>query len=181
MGDVTHTHLIIEPSAGSGRFVKTLRAQWPGSTIIAVEIRAEEQQNLHTAGANHVYAGTDWSWWVSQTGFQGPVLQVGNPPFSLAQEHIEASFKYLPTKSTIAFLLRLSFFGGKARNFEFWKQAGLKFLKYIIPIAPRPSFKKGKSDNSEYGLFIWEKDNTAPTTVLDSIMWSKKRPTRVKK
>lgn len=173
-------HMFIEPSAGSGRFVKAMRATWPNNAIAAVEFRLEEEQNLRDAGATYVSI-MDWTQWVSQCHFPPNVILIGNPPFSLAQSHIEAGFHFLPTGAIIAFLLRFSFFGGKERNQTFWLKDGQKFLKHVIPIAPRPSFKKGTSDNSEYAVFIWEKGNTQKTTVLEPILWEKKRAPRVGK
>lgn len=172
--------MLIEPSAGSGRFVRAMRTAWPTSVIAAVELRAEEEQNLKDSGATYVSI-MDWVSWVSQCVFPQPVLSIGNPPFSLAQSHIEAGFQYLPTSSLICCLLRFSFFGGKDRNKTFWLKDGQKFLKHIIPIAPRPSFKKGTSDNSEYAVFMFEKGFEGPATILEPIIWVKKRPVRVKK
>lgn len=159
-----------------------MRKQWPDSTIAAVELRLEEEEKLRDAGATYVSI-MDWIQWVTLCHFppNKTVISIGNPPFSLAQKHIESSFDFFPTKSLVIYLLRFSFFGGKLRNQEFWKQRGLKFLKYVIPIAPRPSFKKGVTDNSEYAVYVWEKDYQGVPVITDSILWQKKSRFRVPK
>jgi hypothetical protein len=177
-GDVTYSHVVVEPSAGNGTFVRPLRAAWPRATIISVELRPEEAQNLQEAGSTFVAIG-DWTEWALKMDLKTPALCVGNPPFSLAQSHLEAAFRYLPAGSNIVLLLRFSFFGGNERNQTFWLKEGGKFLKHIIPIAPRPSFVKGTSDNSEYALFIWEVGFSREATVLPPLLWEKRvRPVK---
>lgn len=176
MGDISTTHSLIEPSAGNGVFVKEMRAVWPTAPIVAVEVRPNEQEIL-AAGANQVIT-SDWTAWIKYAkdfyANQGkPVVIIGNPPFSLAQEHIEAAFENLPTDSTISFLLRFSFLGTKKRV-PFWAGNGGKFLEILEPIVPRPSFVKGSQDNSEYALFNWKKGFNQPTVLGDAILWEKR-------
>lgn len=173
--------LLIEPSAGSGAFVREMRAAWPDAAgLWAIEIRPEHG-NLLAAGANSVVQA-DWVQWARWMGannhFQSfehlPILLCGNPPFSQAQAHLEETFKVFKAGTQVAFLLRFSFFGGKERNQTFWLKDGGKFLKYVIPIAPRPSFVKGTSDNSEYAIFIWQVGWNGPATILSPILWEKR-------
>lgn len=169
--------MLIEPSAGSGTFVKLMREAWPTSPIMAIDLR-NNAQNLMNLGAT--YAATyDWCAWVRYMAqaaqFTTPVVLIGNPPFSLAQVHLEEAFRCLPVGSEINFLLRNGFFGGRARNETFWKKAGGQFLDSFTPIAPRPSFVKGKNDNSEYAIFTWAvgKDFT-PAKVKPPLIWEKR-------
>lgn len=103
-----------------------------------------------------------------------PPTLIGNPPFSLAQAHLEAGFKHLPLHTDIWFLLRYGFLGGRERTKTFWQAAGGQFLRYIIPIAPRPSFVKGKNDNSEYAVFNWRVGYNEKAQVLPHILWEKR-------
>lgn len=155
-----------------------MREAWPSSPILAVDLR-NNAQNLMELGAT--YASTyDWVAWVrtmAENGqFTTPVVMIGNPPFSLAQAHLEAAFKYLPVGSEINFLLRNGFFGGKERNETFWKKAGGQFLDSFTPIAPRPSFVKGRNDNSEYAIFTWAvgKDWSTPARIKPPLLWEKR-------
>ncbi len=177
-GDITNSHVLVEPSAGNGAFVRPMRSTWPSAIIVSVELRPEEQ-SLRDSGSSYIFT-QDWVNWVASARFDSPVLCIGNPPFSLAQQHLEAAFANLPTKSSICLLLRLSFFGGKDRNIGFWLKNGGLYLKYLSPIAPRPSFIRGTSDNSEYGLFIWEIGYQRDATILDPILWEKRRNVRPK-
>lgn len=178
--------LLVEPSAGNGVFVRHMREAWNPdvAAIWAVDIRDEKSAVLG-AGASYFHQG-DWVEWVrliaasksAGWGTEVPLL-IGNPPFSLAQAHLEASFKHLPLRSNICFLLRYGFLGGKDRTKTFWQVAGGQFLRHLIPIAPRPSFVKGKNDNSEYAVFIWEVGYDGPATVLPHILWEKRvRPVK---
>ncbi len=184
-GDVSASHVLIEPSAGSGTFVRYMRQAWPTSTLIAVELRIEEEENLRQSGATYV-AIADWSQWtvehpparwiIPNVANNTPSLIIGNPPFTLAQKHLESIFQAFPEGSEVAYLLRFSFFGGRERTVQFWQAQGMQFLKHIIPIAPRPQFVRGTSDNSEYAVFIWKIGHSEPATILPSILWEKREP-----
>lgn len=161
---------VIEPSAGSGAFVRPLREIWGLQPLIAVDIEPNVQA-LHDAGADEIYKA-DWVEWVRSYKIDGPTLVVGNPPFSKATEHISAGLDYLLPGSHICFLLKLNFFGGKDRELTFWRQGQLRFL---IPIIGRPSFVKGEkssTDTNEYAVFIWEVGYAGPPVVLfPHIIW----------
>lgn len=161
---------VVEPSAGEGVFVRAARALWPSSQITAIEIRKEMEQTLLDAGADFVYAED-----VLRPGgvnqFNADLI-IGNPPFAQAEEHITSLLARMKTGSHLAFLLRLGFYGAKAR-LAFWKANP---EKYFMPITPRPGFKlngKGKlgTDSQEYGVFIWEKGYTGPAMRLPHLVW----------
>lgn len=167
----------IEPSAGNGVFVKHIKANWPeAQQIWAIELRPETEA-LTQAGATYI-AQADWVQWVrymaDQAFFKVPPICIGNPPFSLAQAHLEAAFQSLPAWTNICFLLRYGFLGGRERTKTFWQEKGGQYLKYIIPIAPRPSFVKGKNDNSEYAVFVWEVGYVEKAQILPHILWEKR-------
>lgn len=163
-------HEIVEPSAGSGAFVRPMAELWSTRPIRAVDI-APNKKKLIEAGADTVDR-QDWVEWVSEDGTCGPTLVIGNPPFSLATEHISAGLDCLIPGSHICFLLKLNFFGGKEREEIFWRQGQ---LKYFIPITGRPSFIKGaksSTDTNEYGVFIWEVGWTGKAVIeLPHILW----------
>jgi hypothetical protein len=161
---------VIEPSAGAGAFVRPLRELWGLQPLIAIDINPNVQA-LRDAGADDVFKA-DWVSWAQTYKVDGPTLVVGNPPFSLAQEHISAGLDYLLPGSHICFLLKMNFFGGKERELTFWRQGQ---LRYFIPILGRPSFVKGaksSTDFNEYGCFIWEVGYTGkPTIEFPHIIW----------
>jgi hypothetical protein len=161
---------VIEPSAGTGVFVRPLRQLWSLPPLIAIDTHPSVKA-LHKAGADDVHKA-DWVQWVKQYKVEGPTLVVGNPPFSLAEDHIFAGLEYLLPGSHIAFLLKMNFFGGKARAATLWNQGQ---LRWVIPIVGRPSFVKGAkavNDTNEYGCFIWEVGYAGkPSIELPHITW----------
>jgi hypothetical protein len=161
---------VIEPSAGAGAFVRPLRELWSLQPLIAIDIDPNVEA-LRAAGADDIHTA-DWGTWVKTYRVDGPTLVVGNPPFSLAHEHISAGLDYLLPGSHICFLLKLNFFGGKERERVFWRQGQ---LRYLIPIIGRPTFVKGEkasNDTNEYGVFIWEVGFSGrPEILFPHIFW----------
>ena len=160
---------VIEPSAGQGAFVRVLRELWGLQPLIAIDITADDAL-LRGAGADDVFKA-DWVEWLKSYRIDGPTLVVGNPPFSLAKEHVLAALDYLLPGSHICFLLKQNFFGSRDR-LDFWKQGQ---LRYFIPIVPRPSFVKGEksnTDTNEYAVFIWEVGYTGKAEIVfPHIVW----------
>jgi hypothetical protein len=89
-----------------------------------------------------------------------PDLIIGNPPYSEAQDHIEAAFRRVTSTvsmsqnpGTVAMLLRVSFASGKGRV-PFWHRYR-RFLREMYVLAERPSFTGGATDACDYGWFVW--------------------------
>lgn len=163
---------IIEPSAGWGVFVREARRVWgPTIHIHANEIRGEEAQNLINSGASNV-SHRDWAELIRSWKPAGQPLILGNPPFSLATEHIAAIMESCEKGTTAAFLLKQNLLGGVDRAKNFWPKHPYKFK---IPLVPRPSFKKtakASNDTNEYAVFFWEVGYVGPSvTVFPHIIW----------
>lgn len=163
---------ILEPSAGDGAFVRAARATWPAADIWAAEIREECKAVLRAAGATVV----DNCDLLTISGFVATDLIIGNPPFAVAEQHIRHLLDNMKEGAHLAFLLRLGFYESKER-LDFWETYP---EKYFIPIVPRPGFKlngEGKqgTDSQAYGLFIWQKGWTGPSTRLPHLVWKKAR------
>lgn len=173
---VAEPRFLVEPSAGTGSFVRAVKATWPETWVEAVEVNPDHAGHLVAADADFV-ATDDWPKWAdaSVAGQRGsPDLILGNPPFRQAQEHIEAGLRWLGEGGRLAFLLRLNFLGSSSRV-GFWGQPGLESVSVI---APRPSFglnKKGKpgTDGTEYALFVWRKGYEGPPQLGAPIVWEK--------
>ena len=82
-------------------------------------------------------------------------LILTNPPFNEAQEFVRYS---LTRANTVIMLLRLGFLSSiKRKQFnQINKPTGL------IILSKRPSFVEGRSDNSDYAWFIWDKTDRTP-------------------
>ncbi len=146
---------IVEPSAGSGSFVRAAKVVWPESMVMAVDLHEKHHADLTHAGATSYVIGD----WLKQdvAGFK-PDLILGNPPFSLAEAHIGHALGGLEDGKHLAFLLPVTFLCGQKRARSMWtKPSPFGGLRYFGPIAQRPSFSGGGTDMVEYGIFIWER------------------------
>lgn len=158
--------VLIEPSAGMGPFVRELRGEFPLKDIIAVDIDGGFATACTESGATE-FVVSDWVEYVTKKQAGVKALVIGNPPFSLAQEHIFAALSSLKQGSWVVQLLRMSFFGSQKR-IDFWAR---RDLKHLIPLSKRPKFKKKGSDNSEYGIYVWEVGFNGNATILPHIMF----------
>ena len=152
--------VIVEPSAGSGAFVKACLDVWPGAHVRAVEPREGEHDALRAAGAEQVYS-TTLEGFIGNGGdvvLQEADLVIGNPPFSKFTEHVRLLLANMRPGAYLAFLLRLGTLASHDRV-SFWQDCPAELLRALVP---RPGFKlngEGKkgTDMQEYGLFVWRK------------------------
>lgn len=159
---------ILEPSAGEGAFVRAVFKTWPLANIQAVECRLECSDILKKI--NNTYVFTSQLLDIPKNIIQKYDCVIGNPPFNQANEHISFLLDQMSNRSYLSFLLRINFLGSK-RRLEFWK----KYPEYgLAPIVPRPGFSSnGKTDMTEYGLFIWKKGYIGPSLRLPHLVWTK--------
>lgn len=91
---------------------------------------------------------------------------ITNPPFNLAQEIITKALYDVRSGGYVIMLLRLNFFGSKAR-FPFWENQ-LPTHAYVHH--RRMSFTDdGKTDSIEYMHCVWQKDIYPESTKLKII------------
>ena len=81
-------------------------------------------------------------------------LVLGNPDYAIAEKAVRHCMSLLAPGGHLAFLLRLAFLGGAGRV-QLYRDHPLRYLQ---PVAQRPSFTGGGSDPMEYGLFVWARD-----------------------
>lgn len=148
------TPVILEPSCGSGAFIKACKRKWPNSHIHGIDVRPLGFEALQ-AGAS-AWTQIEWEKFIyyETYGENDIDLILGNPPYSLAQKHIELALDRVKKGGYVAFLLRINFLASRKR-FEFFNKNPLFAL---FPICGRPSFKNGTTDQTEYGMFVWYKD-----------------------
>jgi hypothetical protein len=172
LADVPAPRYVVEPSAGTGAFVRAIRKTWPAARVRAVEVDPALALPLSIADADIVYTA-DWPQHAADAvdgGAPPPDLILGNPPYRQAQEHIEAGLRWLAPGGRLAFLLRLNFLGSAARV-DFWRRGE---LESVSTIAPRPSFTgDGKTDGTEYALFVWRKGHIDRPVLGEPLTWEK--------
>lgn len=153
-------HFILEPGAGGGAFLRAACVVWPEAARLGLDL---EPQAL----------GVEKGDFLAVKPSAHFSLVVGNPPYNLAEEFVDAAMKHLEHGGHAAFLLRLSFLGGQARARTLW---GRRNLRWLIPITPRPSFTPdGKTDASEYAIFVW-RCGWLGNAEIDSPLWWEPRP-----
>ena len=175
--------LILEPCAGKGPFVKAARKTWPGSKVVAVDIRPECEGPCLEAGAVK-FACFDSTHLPAAT-IAAADLIITNPPFKLADALARHFWARMKDGAVLAFLLSVTFLGSKDR----WEEEPsglfkLAPLSYMVPIVPRPDFG-ATSPKFEAGLFIWVAgDGDANHGALipsDPVRWVKAKRTWAKK
>lgn len=174
VGDVKH---IIEPSAGSGSFVRAAREVFPAANILAIDIRPDVRQQCLDAGADGFIA-QDWPTYVREhkSSFRETTLVIGNPPFrspvggargDLATAHILAALDALRPDSYLALLLRLPHLCGRNRAEKLWARGGLFAL---VPLAVRPKYVNNRSDACEYALYLWKSGHAGEAKLLPPLL-----------
>jgi len=160
--------LLIEPSAGEGHICRAL--EWHGYVVsLAVELRAEERERLEQDAVTVIIG--DWLNLVRQDSFRDDlqvqmtdagISIVGNPPWSLACQFIQACLSLNP--DYLALLLpwqlpaRPPSKKTRAAERDAWEVVFSGHQPTGLHPVPRPSFTMdGKSGVSECGWFVWQK------------------------
>lgn len=184
--------MILEPSAGNGAFVRAARAVWPGSRIIAVEPREVCKAPLAELAQLHSCTLEEYVRWASAHGELNDFdLVIGNPPFSLAEEHIRLLLNSMRPGAVLAFLLRVGFFEARKttrgqpleQRLAFWRAYP---EESFAPIFPRPGFvpnAKGRlaTDSQSYALFTWIVGQPGRRLRDDHLVWDKPVVPRARK
>lgn len=168
--------MVLEAHAGSGAFVRAAKTIWPDVPVTAVEIQEKYRASLVEAGADLIYI-EDFETWIQKTiNVPTSVLAIGNPPFALAEKHIQLMLDYLLPGSHISQLLKNNFLGGDDRAKGFWLSTAQQ-LDSLVPIAGRASFKttdRAMNDWNELSMYTWKTGNEvsyAGRVVFPHIFW----------
>lgn len=123
---------ILEPSAGTGAFIPALSEL---GTVTAIDPNFDRPNNFFEEEVE--WARMSLEELAADLGDERPFdIVCGNPPFSLAEEHLKLIFKMVTATGTVGFLLRSGFLSsGKRQKF---------FATYppehIYILSQRPSF-----------------------------------------
>lgn len=145
-----YAQTILDPGAGDGRWGAAAREFGQPFDLVGVELAAVCQPSAFTDW----YPETDylrWTWpW--ERSFD---LVIGNPPYRLAEAFIRKSWDLLTPGGRMVFLLPLQYMASTSRFHGLWTE--------IPPVtvavcSRRPSFYGGRTNGTDYGLFVWDKD-----------------------
>lgn len=149
---------ILEPGCGEGFFLDAFRKVWPEAVSIGVDInehlvdlaRSRGHEVVHADLFSYAREGPDWS------------AIIGNPPFSLLDEFIEACLPRVdPDFGSLAFLMRLDALGSKGRYDKIWSKHPPARV-YVMP--ERPGFTPdGGTDSIEYQVGVWKPSHEGPS------------------
>ena len=141
----------------------------------------DTKEALCAAGANTA-STDDFLDWNTDTRWS---LIIGNPPYTLgggAAAHAEKAISLLAPGGVLVFVLKMHFFGTKARV-GFWD----KFpFTAAWPIIPRPDFTGDGRDTVEYCAIAWRKNDDGMLydkqmfCVRNPIQWAVEKKAKVK-
>lgn len=179
---------ILEPSAGEGVFAEGLVRREAFVTAVEPDGFFFDSDLDRNRLNTHQSTTEDFV-----TGWYGPEFDaaVGNPPFSLAQSHVERLLTITPL---VVFLLRIAFVttAARAKWMENFRPSHIALLRH------RPTFgvpdwwvkqreeeerAKGKEfkwggDSADYAFFVWERDKLTSSTATMS--WLPEVPKEVR-
>jgi len=160
---------ILEPTAGTGRFVRGVRAKYPKAEITAIDLMPPNDKPWPEADKSYFGDYLDFEF--------GPGtfdLAIGNLPFEPMLNMILNSF--IHAKQSI-FLLRSGFLASSERR-EFFEEYRPNHV-FLLP--NRPSFdvppevladpeydwKEGQTDSADYCFACWDRMVQTERTLLD--------------
>jgi hypothetical protein len=155
---------ILDPGAGTGVWGRYARKRYPYALIRGIEIRPVLRVSF------------EYDEWFTEDYLQGSVrdtdtncrydLVIGNPPYGVggdrnyAEKFVRKAYGSLITGGYLVFLLRMAFLASQSRGAGLYKQMP---PKEVAVLSKRPSFmptghpKEGKTDATEYAIFVWQK------------------------
>ena len=152
---------ILEPSAGNGNVIETIRDRGYKNHITSLELR-EEEENILNKYSDKVIID-DFLKWKTDKKYK---TIIGNPPYSLALDFIEKSLELLEDDGELIFLLRTALLESKKR-YEFWQKNPVNKL-YVL--ANRPSFTGKGTDATSYSWYVWKKNSNKQEI---NVIWGK--------
>lgn len=146
------------PGSGYGSFLVACRETWPDADVYGYEL-----QDTMVKATRPAFV-TDHMDLTRHNLRDGHDLIIGNPPFSVADKIIPSLIARLhPTRGVLVLLLRLNYMGGQERFKTLWRDH-MPSRVYVLPA--RPGFMpNGRSDSTEYALYVWDWRHTGETTL----------------
>ena len=150
----TAVNRCLDIGAGDGRWGEVLLETQPMAEITGVEL---EDVPVNDA-FDFWYSKTDFmKWAASRRNEDGEYdLIVSNPPYYIAEPIIRSAWELLTPGGTMIMLLRLAFQASIGRYEGLWNDL---YPKEVSVCSRRPSFYGGGTNGTDYGIFVWEKDD----------------------
>lgn len=144
---------VIEPCAGDGNIARTLLQLNPELIVQCFDL-----QGKWDATIPHNWAKIEVNW-------KAPDWTITNPPFNLALPIIENAWEF--SRVGVAMLLPITW-NEPCEDRREWLLNHADNLRYIMPVCPRPHFRKGEINpktkkeyataNCTVAWYVWRKD-----------------------
>lgn len=146
---------IVDPGAGAGVWGEAARRRWPHAHISGYELRPVPKPDAYDAWLRGDFLATPT--------YPDVDLVIGNPPYSMAEAFIRRSLGQVMEGGYVLLLLRLGFLEGQKRHRGLWQT----YPPLVVGVfGDRPSFTgNGKSDNTAYAVFLWQRGYQADATL----------------
>lgn len=140
--------LWLEPSAGNGAIIRSVKAIRDDMHWLAVEKRDEEREAL-TIDRCAFYLENFLTFPFPASTFRMVSVVIGNPPYAHAEEFIHRARSLCP-RAEIVFLLRMAFVSSRERS------AFMQAEPPDLDVLPdRPSFTGEGGDSADYAWLHW--------------------------
>ena len=145
---------ILEPSAGAGVFMACAQEVWPTADVVGIDINPQGPR-IHKLDFMRERQ-TNWD------------LEIGNPPYICAEQHVRHGLHLLRTGGFLAFLMPTTFLAGDKRAKLYEEHP----LRYLQPVAGRPSFLAHEGNGAqEFAVFTWKKGWQQNGELLPPLKW----------
>jgi len=151
---------ILEPSAGTGRFVSALRNRYPEAQILAID---NDTGVGPWSEADHSLHADYLKWPKPDIRFD---LTIGNPPFTYTGEFCEHA---LTMSKAVVFVARYGFLSS-AKRVPFWRKLRPSHIfnmanrpNYDVPPEFQEVYEDAGGDFCEYCFVCWAKQNNEVT------------------
>ena len=161
--------VVLEPSAGGGAFARALLDLTPAEVVVSdLDPRAPALMSTawdrRRAAGDRVPCASYCRRDFLTIDFLRPSWVIGNPPYSVAEEHIRHALTIAPR---VAFLLRASF-GSSQGRVPLWRDHP---PRHMWQLAQRPSYTGGATDPADYAVYFWDRDHPGPATFTPGWSW----------
>ena len=142
----------LDIGAGDGRWGEIVLETQPLAELTGVEL----DDTPANQSFNEWYGKTDFLEWAENSPEERTFdFIVSNPPYYIAEPIIRAAWDLLVPGGTMLMLLRLAFQAGIKRYETLWNDI---WVREVSVLSRRPSFYGGGTNGTDYGIFVWEKD-----------------------
>ena len=142
---------IAEPSCGDGAILERVALARPRGRLLGFELDPGRAEQARVRVPSAEVRTGDFLHWSERNAIDDLGLILGNPPFTFAQEFVEACIRLAaPTRATVAMLLRLAFAESEERA-DFHEEHPAD----VYPLANRPSFTGDGTDSAAYAWFVF--------------------------